>query len=644
MLGWRHSRRGLKAIRLALTHAVLLAGALLVLFPLAWMLSASLKPEWQVFARPIIWIPQRWYQQQAGQTGRLFGVMYAPQGRGWVQVVQIGATRYVAVVNVESLSNVYSILETEVSDPSPREIEGVAVGARWANIGGERHQVVALARQGDHLIMCEMKDLHDLAWVPQPLLQQATKTAVVLGGLSLQASVVASGGIDRTVMPVGGGQTFATVVPVQALAGARLVHSEYLRPLGVTTVGERQAQIKVYELAQGGEKAQVVCLADQQCTPVVGLDVIKQAFAVAPQDLVGVPELRSFGNVEFEMQTVTGSGQEVAVLQRAADRVLVIAPEHLQDTGTISADEAADLHQSMVSGVGLLVKDNFEGGDGRIRQVALVGQSRQMAIVIPVAEVGGAFDVPEGLLRRASTPSFRWRNYVEALSTKVGDASFLTFYRNTITIVALNIIGSLLSCTIVAYGFSRLRAPGKTVLFTILLATMMLPFPVTMIPLYETFVRLGELTQRLGLPKIGQDTLWPLIIPSFFGNAFLIFLLRQFFMTIPFELEEAARIDGASRPQLLLRVLVPLLKPALATVVIFTFMDVWNDFMGPLIYLDSPRNFTVTLGLRSFMGQYRADYHLLMAASVVAMLPMVALFFLTQRFFIEGITFTGIKG
>jgi multiple sugar transport system permease protein len=173
---------------------------------------------------------------------------------------------------------------------------------------------------------------------------------------------------------------------------------------------------------------------------------------------------------------------------------------------------------------------------------------------------------------------------------------------------------------------------------------MMLPFAVTIVPLYEIFVRAGEFTERIGMFKIGHDTLWPLFIRAFFGNAFLIFLMRQFFMTIPIELEEAARIDGASRAQTLVYVLIPLIKPALATVVIFTFMWIWNSFMEPLIFLNSPHNFTVTLGLNFFQGQYEVHYQLLMAASTAAMLPMLILFFFAQRFFIEGITLTGLKG
>jgi multiple sugar transport system permease protein len=324
--------------------------------------------------------------------------------------------------------------------------------------------------------------------------------------------------------------------------------------------------------------------------------------------------------------------------------VLGLALQDVQEVKMACADELNGPRLAMIGGSYLPVKDDYQDPHGAVRPVALVGDWQQMSPVIPVAAASDAYDVPEGELRPDTSPSLHWENFLNALSTKIGDANYLTFFRNTAILVVLNVVGSLISCTLVAYGFARLRAPGKSVLFLILLATMMLPFPVTMVPLYELFVRTGELTQQIGMFRIGQDTLWPLFLPAFFGNAFLIFLLRQFFMTIPRELEEAAVIDGANRVQVLWSIFLPLTKPALVTTIIFTFMGVWNDFMGPLVYLDSPRNFTVTLGLRFFMGQFTADYHLLMAASLVALLPMLILFFLGQRFFIEGITMTGIKG
>ncbi len=230
-------------------------------------------------------------------------------------------------------------------------------------------------------------------------------------------------------------------------------------------------------------------------------------------------------------------------------------------------------------------------------------------------------------------PAIQLDGYRAALQSKLGDTTFPTFFRNSFILVALNIIGHILSCVVVAYAFARLRAPGKNFLFIVLLATMMLPFPVTLVPMYEIFRDLGMV-----------NTLFPLFIRSFFGNAFLIFMLRQFFMAIPRELEEAARIDGANVLQIIWNVIVPLSKPAIATVVIFTFWWTWNSFLEPFIYLSSPDLFPVSVGLNFFKDQYGTIFFdRMIAASVMSMVPMLVIFFFAQRYFIEGIQLQGMK-
>ena len=222
----------------------------------------------------------------------------------------------------------------------------------------------------------------------------------------------------------------------------------------------------------------------------------------------------------------------------------------------------------------------------------------------------------------------RWENYREALT-------YLPFGRyavNTLIISLGAIVGHVLSCTIVAYGFARLRAPGKNFFFLLLLSTLMLPYPVTMVPLFVLFNALGWI-----------NTFLPLIIPTFFGNAFYIFLLRQFFLTLPPDLEDAARIDGANTLQVLRHVILPISMPALATVVIFTFQASWNDFLQPLIYLQDQSRYTLTLGLNFFRGSFQVKWSYLMAASLVVVLPVVIVFFLAQRLFIRGIAMTGMK-
>jgi len=193
--------------------------------------------------------------------------------------------------------------------------------------------------------------------------------------------------------------------------------------------------------------------------------------------------------------------------------------------------------------------------------------------------------------------------------------------------------GTVLSCSLVAYAFARLRWPGRDVLFAVMLATMMVPPMVTMIPVFHIYRALGW-----------YNTLKPLWVPSFLGGAFFIFMLRQFMKTIPVELEDAAKIDGCGYFGVYWRIILPLMKPALAAVAIFTFQGTWNNFMGPLIYLNDQRLYPLALGLFEFRTQYGTELGMLMAASTVMTFPVVAIFFLAQKYFIQGVTLTGIKG
>jgi multiple sugar transport system permease protein len=223
---------------------------------------------------------------------------------------------------------------------------------------------------------------------------------------------------------------------------------------------------------------------------------------------------------------------------------------------------------------------------------------------------------------------FDWANYPEALTA----IPFLRYLGNTLYISVWNVIGIVISCSLTAYGLSRLEWPGRNILFIMVLATMMLPYAVTMIPLYIVFTKLGWI-----------GTYAPLIVPSFFGSGFDIFLLRQFFMTIPMELSDAGRIDGASHWDIYWRIILPLAKPALATVALFTFLHSWQDFMGPLLYISSDSQSTLALGLQKFLILHQAEWSYLMAASTTFTIPIIIMFFLTQRTFIQGITLTGIK-
>jgi multiple sugar transport system permease protein len=225
-----------------------------------------------------------------------------------------------------------------------------------------------------------------------------------------------------------------------------------------------------------------------------------------------------------------------------------------------------------------------------------------------------------------------WSNYTESW----GPYNFNTYLGNTIIITAFAGIGQVLSASVVAYGFARLRFPGRDFLFTVVLATIMLPYIVTLVPLYVLFHKIGWV-----------NTFLPLIVPAYFGGgAFFIFLLRQFFMTIPVELSDAAKIDGCSDLGIFWRVILPLSKPGIAAASIFSFIYHWNDFMGPLIYLNSENKRTLTLGLRDFIvvSAQRTEFQYLMAVSTLTVLPVILVFFFAQKYFIQGVVMSGVKG
>lgn len=222
-----------------------------------------------------------------------------------------------------------------------------------------------------------------------------------------------------------------------------------------------------------------------------------------------------------------------------------------------------------------------------------------------------------------------WANYVETWAK----LPFALFVRNTVIITFTATVGYLFSSTMAAYAFSRIRFRGRSLYFALLLSTMMLPTQVTLIPQFILYKNLGWL-----------DTFLPLIVPSFFGSAFYTFLLRQFFMTLPLALDEAARMDGASPPRILWSVLLPLAKPALATVTVFSFIYHWNDFFGPLIYLTRQERMTLAVGLQLFRGQYDTDYAHMMSGAMVAIIPILVVFFIAQDLFVQSIALTGMKG
>lgn len=271
--------------------------------------------------------------------------------------------------------------------------------------------------------------------------------------------------------------------------------------------------------------------------------------------------------------------------------------------------------------------------------VKIDGTTHQMALLKNAPGKKGVFVDPANpaqtytLLLADQKPLYRIEIHLENFRTALTSQPFGTYFLNTMTITIVGGFGMLLSCTFVAYGFSRFRARWLNVLFLVLLSTVMLPEQVRLIPIYVLFQKIGWI-----------NTLLPLIVPAFFANAYDVFMLRQFFMTIPFELDDAAKIDGASSIQTMFYVMLPQARPALIAVAIFHFLYAWNDFYEPLIFLHTQEHWTMAVGLQTFNALYAINTHLIMSASIVMIIPPIVLFFMAQKVFTQGVVFRGFKG
>ncbi|MEO8358037.1 MAG: carbohydrate ABC transporter permease [Chloroflexota bacterium] len=281
----------------------------------------------------------------------------------------------------------------------------------------------------------------------------------------------------------------------------------------------------------------------------------------------------------------------------------------------------------------------LNGERNPIYDVTMDGVSKNMAMIRKLPDGMAQFVDPSSpdevleLSLKDQTALYRldihWENYPEALTAM----PFFRYLGNTLIVTFVGMFGMLFSSSLVAYGFSRFRAKWLNTLFLILLSTIMLPSQVRLIPLYIFFQNLGWV-----------NSLLPLIVPQFFANAYDVFLLRQFFMTIPLELDDAAKIDGANPLQVLLYIILPQARPALIAVGIFHFLYAWNDFYEPLIFLHSRENWTLAVGLQTFDALYTINTHLIMAVSVLMIVPPILLFFFSQKVFTQGVVFSGIKG
>jgi ABC-type glycerol-3-phosphate transport system permease component len=642
MLTFQLSSRWQRHIQRLVSYVVLFTGGAFILFPVAWMLSASLKPNWQIFTHPIIWIPQEWLSADTGPTVQLTR-LWTVKDYGQ-DVIKLDTRLYTTVIPASSLPDLQVVPTNEMSSATQKTRGGVTLNVRdWHG-----QAVVALRAEGDDaLLVVPYDQLNDLMAMPEDRLNSGERGERQAGSYAVETRRVEVDGQSVELVNLGPKFRWHVVAPADALASAIQVPADdvsqrwELLPLGDT-------ETRQYTLASADPDTRYALLDQSPWQPAVPERVIQErAFVVGLDDVAIEAEPGVFNQAQLTVGRYAPEGGvpgQVVILKQSEDqsRALVIAAADVREVVELVPSKAIlRPYPEKFDGFPIFVKDFslITSDEPSIRideigqRIALLGEQQNMALLIPSDALTGAFEVPEAALARKTRPRLRFENYKLAMQREFSGVGFPTFFKNSAIIAGLAIVGHLLSCTVVGYGFARLRAPGRGLLFGILLATMMLPYQVTLIPVYEIFRDLGMI-----------DTLWPMFITAFFGNAFFVFLMRQFFRTIPAELEDAARIDGANRLQVFLRIMLPLTMPAQATIAIFTFLGRWNDLFGALIYLNSPKHYTVAIGLSAFNGQYTSEFNLLMAATVIVMLPTVMLFFFAQRFFIEGITLTGLKG
>ncbi len=344
---------------------------------------------------------------------------------------------------------------------------------------------------------------------------------------------------------------------------------------------------------------------------------------------------RSFRSIKLQKRL----GQSIALLILLVGSLLVLIPiVWMLTTSLKSKDGAVTFPPQWIPRDAKKVE--IDGRDRFVYLMPVEGEMRELALLnkrgpdgnfVNPDNVDETYELVIQTGERIYTPEFHWENYTRAMT----DVPFATYLKNSLIRIAVGNIGNLISCVLVAYGFARFRAKGFGILFLLLLSTIMLPSQVTLIPTFVLFTKVGW-----------YDTLLPMIVPTFFANAWDVFLLRQFFSSIPLEYDDAARIDGCGRLGILWHIILPQSMPALITVLIFHSLWAWNDFFLPLIYLQSSEKFTVSIGLQQFMSAYGEgrDITGMMAASTVALLPVILVFFFAQRLFIQGVVISGVKG
>jgi multiple sugar transport system permease protein len=622
-----------------LSYIVLGLIAIAMLLPLLFLVNGSFQPSWQINAVPIVWVPREWNSVQAGETGRQLLLWWAKSGDvKEAEVIQIGARRYVPVVEPSQVKEALSVSKDQLSDAVPTDLGGIKLNIRdWQSPEGTR-QVVALARDAqneNNLIVAEAAGFQQ-ALVQYPLdeINKAKQQTNLVSGLELNTRILEDG---RQVLVLGPESELTVVGSPEIAKEAELIQASRLGKKEYLDVG--QTQLSIYSVEDKPEDYRAVAIVQENWQPLLPQSLVaEQGFIAKVDQLSEEVQPLVFNGFNMNVRTYTPSDgsapYEVAVLIPGSTEFLVISTEFMDK---LYAAPISDLVEPGSINLGTLtyrVQEDLERGDTIIPS-ALVGEIQDLALIVPSTSVKNAYDILPSSLERSTHVKLTITGYKRVLSLKLSGTPFWRFFVNSGYVVLMNIIGHFVSCTLVAYGFARFRGRGKNFLFVVLLGTMMIPGTIVILPTYLVFVHLGLL-----------GTMVPLWIRSFFGNAFLIFILRQFFMAIPYELDEAAILDGANRLQVLLKVILPLSKPALATVGIFTFWWYWNGFLDPLIYITDSKYYTITLALSKFNDLYSRSagyYDRILAGAVLSLLPIVIVFIFAQRYFIEGIQMQGLK-
>jgi len=635
------SKSKMNNISKLLSYSVLALMAIIMILPLLWLINGSFQPSWQINADPVIWIPREWNTVRAGDSERklyLWKMVTSPDEKQTEDVIQIGSRKYTSVVDAAKLQSVQSVPKDQLSEAIPVTENGITLNIRdWTTSEGVK-KVVALAKdpeQENNLVVMELEGNQPAVSV-YPLDQvnkgKAGKTSV--GGYEFSVRQMEDG---NQLIAIGPESELWVVGSPEIAKEARIVQSSQLGNKELINVGE--TQIPIYSVEGEPEDARFATIIQENWQPLMEQSLLAEnAFVAQDADLSPEKVSQMFNGLEMTVRTYTppdgGEPFDVVILTPGSTEYLVISTEFMDQLYAAPISELVEPGSVNISTLTYRVQEDFEK-ESRITPSALVGDIQDLAVIVPAAVVNRAQDVPPDQLSRSTRVKLNLNGYKKVLSLKLSGTPFYMFFVNSGYVVLMNIIGHFISCILVAYGFARFRAPGKNFFFLLLLGTMMVPGTIVTLPTYIIFRDLGLL-----------GTMVPLWVRSFFGNAFLIFVLRQFFLTIPYDLDEAAILDGASRLQVLLKIIVPLSKPALAMIGIFTFWWYWNSFLDPLIYITTQKYYTISLALNSFNQLYSRSagyYDRILAGSVLALLPMVVIFIFAQRYFIEGIQLQGIK-